>query len=396
MTREYKFYAPTQILVGTDTRMQIPEILKNKGYERICVVTGKHVSKTKPFRVFMEQMQQVYKECVIFDDTMPDPTVDSTNRAAGFLKKTKSEAVVAVGGGSCIDTAKAMCMLATNEGSIRDYLFGGSKMIAAAPLPLICVPTTAGSGSEVTASSVITDEENQIKLSVTHTLLLPQIAVIDPVMHMEMPSGITASTGMDALTHAIEAYTSLNANPLSDMYAENAIRMIGQSIRTAVWKPFDLEARTAMAQAALLGATAFVQAGLGAVHGIAQSMGGIAHTAHGVSNAVLLPHVMEVNLPGCIDKYAHIAELLNAAKTGMTQREKAQQAIEEIREINRDIRIPETIGQMGVKREMFSAITEGTMGYRLLAVNPVKIREEDVYYILENAMTGGNTDGNEI
>jgi alcohol dehydrogenase len=293
--------------------------------------------------------------------------------------------VLAIGGGSSIDTAKAMGMLVTNEGSIRDYLFGGTKTVTNKPLPLICIPTTAGSGSEVTASSVITDTQNDIKLSVTHEYLTPLYAVVDPVMHKGMPPIITASTGMDALTHSIEAYVSLNANILSDAYAEKAMVLIGENIRTATFNPENITARSNMALASLMAATAFVNGGLGAVHGIAQAMGGIAHTPHGIANSLLLPYVMEMNLPGNIEKFANIARMLGCKTEGLSTRDQAELAVEAVSQLVIDLKIPRKLTEVKVTKEMFPIIVKGTMEYRLLAVNPVKVREEDVYAILNKA-----------
>lgn len=284
-----------------------------------------------------------------------------------------------------IDTAKAMCMLITNEGSVKEYLFGGSKTVENPSLPLIAVPTTAGSGSEVSAASVITDEENDIKLSVSHEYLMPKFAVIDPLQQIHMPAFITATTGMDALTHAIESYVSLNANPFSDAYGEMAIRLIGENIRTAVHNPLNLEAREKKAVASTLAGTAFVNGGLGAVHGISQAMGGVAHVAHGTANSMMLPFVIEKNIPGNLEKFGKIAKLLGENVAGLSKWEAAQCAITAVQKLAADLRIPKKLTAVGVTKEMFPAIIKGTMEYRLLAVNPVKITEQDVEEILEKA-----------
>lgn len=213
------------------------------------IVTGKHVGKTDEFAKIIASLEEKGYSVQLFTDTQPDPPIDVCDAAAQVLKDSGCDVCVAVGGGSVIDTAKAMCMLVTNEGSVKEYLFGGSKTVENPSLPLIAVPTTAGSGSEVSAASVITDEENDIKLSVSHEYLMPKFAVIDPLQQIHMPAFITATTGMDALTHAIESYVSLNANPFSDAYGEMAIRLIGENIRTAVHDPMNLAAREKMAVA---------------------------------------------------------------------------------------------------------------------------------------------------
>lgn len=379
---KFLFKCPTKIVFGINGALELDSLLTPMGFKKVFVVTDKVIVSTPSFLALVEKLKSDGFECTVFSDTVADPPIEVCDAAAEILKNSKSDVVIAVGGGSTIDTAKAMCMLVTNEGSVREYLFGGTKTVTNRPLPLMCVPTTAGSGSEVTASSVITDNQNDIKLSVTHEYLMPSYAIVDPVMQKGMPPMITASTGMDALTHAIEAYTSLNANIISDAYAEKAIRLIGENIRTATFNPENLDARSNMAIASVLGAAAFVNGGLGAVHGIAQAMGGIAHVPHGIANAMLLPTVMEVNLPGNIEKFAYIAQLLGCEPQVYSKREQAMLAVEAVETMRSDLRIPERLRDVKVSEEMFPTIVKGTMEYRLLPLNPVKIREEDVYKIL--------------
>ncbi len=383
--KDFLFQSPTKLKFGIDSSLEIGNLIKGLGYEKVFVVADKVIAQLDPFRRLYLELEHSGLVCTLFTDVVVDPPIQVVDQAAEILKKSGAEIVVAVGGGSTIDSAKSMCMLVNNEGSIREYLFGGSKSITQLSLPLIAVPTTAGSGSEVTAASVITDEENQIKLSVTHENLIPKYAIIDPNMQVGMPLPITASTGMDALTHAIEAYVSLNANPISDAYAEKAIQLIGSSIRTATFNGSDITARSNMAIASVLAAVAFVNGGLGAVHGIAQAMGGVAHVPHGVANALLLPHVMRINVMGNVQKFARIAQLLGENIEGLSQREQADLAIHAVARLAEDLRIPATLQEVNIKKSMFDTIVKGTMEYRLLAVNPVKIRPQDVYTILNNA-----------
>lgn len=388
--KNFLFKAPTKLNFGVGASLKLKPLLEPLGVKKVFIVTDKVLEKTPPVIAMIEQLSADGYETQVFSDTVADPPIEVVDAAAEILKKSSADIVIAVGGGSSIDTAKSMCMLVTNEGSVREYLFGGTKTVTNKPLPLIAVPTTAGSGSEVTAASVITDNQHDIKLSVTHEYLMPMFAVIDPVMQKGMPPLITASTGMDALTHAIEAYVSLNAEPVSDAYAETAIKLIGENLRTATFNPENMEARSNMAIASVMAAEAFVNAGLGAVHGIAQAMGGIAHTPHGVANSLLLPYVMSVNLPGNIKKFAKIAELLGEEIEGMSLRDAAELSVDTVRTLGLDLRIPDKLTKLEsikvppVTKDMFPTIVKGTMEYRLLAVNPVKIREEDVYSILNH------------
>lgn len=385
--KDFLFKLPTKIVYGVNSSLNLKPILDEYGISKVMVVTDAGIAGTDGFKALVDGLKNQGVEYVIFSDAVADPPIEAVDEAAGILKESGADGVIAVGGGSSIDTSKAMCMLVTNEGSVREYLFGGTKTVTNRPIPLIAVPTTAGSGSEVTAASVITDNQRDIKLSVTHEYLMPLVAVVDPMMHVGMPPMITASTGMDALTHAIEAYVSLNAEPISDMYATAAIKMIGENIRTAMYNPTNIEARGNMAIASVLAAAAFVNAGLGAVHGISQSMGGIAHTPHGIGNSLLLPYVMELNVAGNPGKFAKIAELLGEDITGLSIRDAADLSIEAVKQMSKDLRIPSSLKELAipVTEDMFDTIVDGTMGYRLLAVNPVKVRREDVYEILNKA-----------
>lgn len=381
--KSFLFKSPTKVKFGAGAALELAAILEELGAKNPMVVSGPNVSKTACFQGATDALIQKGYEPVLYLKTVVDPPIEEVDAGAAFLRSSGCDAVIAIGGGSPIDTAKAMCMLARNEGSVRDYLFGGARTVKNPSLPLICVPTTAGSGSEVTAASVVTDNRNDVKLSVTHENLFPRYAVIDPMLHVEMPALITATTGMDALTHALESYVSLNANLISDAYGAAAMKLIAANLRAAYTKPDDLEARSGMAVAGSMAATAYVNGGLGAVHGIAQAMGGAAHVAHGLANAMMLPYVMEKNLRGNPRKFAEIAGYLGADLTGMTVTAAADQSVLEVKRLAGDLNIPKTLREVGVTREMFPTIIRGTMEYRLLAINPVKLTAEDVAEILE-------------
>lgn len=385
--KDVMFQSPTKLFFGVGRSAEIGAICLSYHATKIFVVTDRQIASLPEFQQILDSITQSGLSCMVYADTVPEPPIEVVDQAAGMLKESGADLVVAVGGGSPIDTAKSIAMLATNTGSVREYLFGGTRTVEQTPLPLLCVPTTAGSGSEVTAASVITDQQHHIKLSVTDEKLIPKAAIIDPMMQKGMPMHITASTGMDALTHAIEAYMSLNASPFSDSYAETATRLIGENLYTATYNPENMEARGNMAMASVMAAQAFVNAGLGAVHGISQAMGGVAHVAHGVANAMMLPLVMEKNYVGNLKKAAKIASLLGGRfGCGTPLREQARTCVEILAQFAEDLRIPRTLKEVGVTQEMFPEIVRGTMGYRLLAVNPVKITEQDVYDILQKAM----------
>lgn len=383
--KEFTFNLPVKIFFGEGISGDLSDLARLYGASRVMLVTDRVIGRTKGFAAIEAGLKEKGIQTVVYDETEPEPPVDAVDRAAAVMRESGCQMAVAVGGGSAIDSAKAMCMLCTNEGSVREYLFGGNRTVENRPLPLVCVPTTAGSGSEVTASSVISDPERGIKLSITHEWLIPLAAVIDPVMHKDMPPVITASTGMDALTHAIEAYVSRNAEPVSDALALAAIRLIAENIRTATYRPDCMEARSCMALASVMAAASFVNAGLGAVHGISQAMGGVAHVSHGIGNALLLPFVCEANLPGNLERYARIAALLGERTEGLAVHQAAGRCVEAIHRMIRELRLPAALHEVNVTKEMFPEIVKGGMEYRLMPLNPVPLKEEDIYAILEKA-----------
>lgn len=383
--KEFTFNLPVKIFFGEGISGDLSNLARLYGASRVMLVTDRVIGRTKGFAAIEAGLKEKGIQTVVYDETEPEPPVDAVDRAAAVMRESGCQMAVAVGGGSAIDSAKAMCMLCTNEGSVREYLFGGNRTVENRPLPLVCVPTTAGSGSEVTASRVISDPERGIKLSITHEWLIPLAAVIDPVMHKDMPPVITASTGMDALTHAIEAYVSRNAEPVSDALALAAIRLIAENIRTATYRPDCMEARSCMALASVMAAASFVNAGLGAVHGISQAMGGVAHVSHGIGNALLLPFVCEANLPGNLERYARIAALLGERTEGLAVHQAAGRCVEAIHRMIRELRLPAALHEVNVTKEMFPEIVKGGMEYRLMPLNPVPLKEEDIYAILEKA-----------
>lgn len=384
--KNFQFKMPTKLEYGIGSRYKIAEICKSMGVEKVFVLTGPNIVKTEIISSVKSVLDESGLDYEIYSDIVTDPPIGVVDETAEVLRKSNAGLVLAVGGGSTIDTAKTICMLQTHEGSVREYLFGGTKSVTKPCMPLICVPTTAGSGSEVTAAAVITDKENNIKVSVTHENLIPNVAVIDPELHVSMPIGVTASTGMDALTHAIEAYVSLNANPMSDMYALYAIKTVGENLRTAVSNGNNLEARGNMAIASTVGAAAFMNGGLGVVHGIAQSMGGVIPISHGLANGMILPYAMKRNFVGNMEKFKNIAVALGKNVDGMSLREAALESVKAVFELSQDIGMPQKLSEVGFKEEHIPAVVDGTMAYRLLAINPCKLGPNDIKDILISAM----------
>ncbi len=386
MRTEFEFYSPIKIVTGVGESQKLNKWVETFHASLVLVIVDGVVAKTDAFLAMTTSMKEQGISFDIFSDTIPEPPMELIDNLAAQVREKAYDLVIAVGGGSPMDTAKAVCMLKNNEGRIKEYLFGGSKTPQYPSIPLICIPTTAGSGSEVSCASVIEDTEEHIKLSCTHPNLYAKVAILDPLMQKGMPASVTAGTGMDAMTHAIESYTSKNSSVFTEMYARKAIAIIAKHLPIAVKEPENLESRMMMAQASTMAAITMANGGLGAVHGISQSMGGVAHTPHGITNAILLPKVMKYNYKGDIEKFADIAALLGVDTNGMTTEEAAKAAGEKIAEINAEIGIPDNISSLNVTKDMFPEIVKGTMGYRLLWMNPIEVTEKLAYKILEESL----------
>lgn len=382
MMHSFLFKGPTYIKYGVDVAKELAGLCQELSMTHILFLTGNHVRRSAEFAELLAMTESASVSYEIYSDIPTEPTVSIVDTAASFLKEHHCDGIVAIGGGSILDTAKAVALLGTNPGSAKDYLFGGNGVVTKHALPLICIPTTAGSGSEVTASSVILDEEKGVKLSITHNYLFPKYALIDPTLHLSMPHKITISTGMDAMTHAIEAYTSTTSNAMSDMYALTAISMIHQSIETVAKEPDNPDARGTMALASTLAALAFVNGGLGIVHGISQAMGGLAHVPHGIGNAILLPYCLTLNQKYAVDKFAAIAHAMQLPSDSSDPAVIAAQVPDAIRSLSLEIGIPASTREFALTPEMFPAIIKETMAYRLLKCNPAPVTPEIIEAIL--------------
>jgi alcohol dehydrogenase class IV len=388
--KDFIFKMPTRVNFGIGITKNLGDIVKSYGGTKVFVLSDPIIAASP----IMESVRAGLGDTPydLYTDTKPDPTIEAVDTVTEVLKNSGCDIVVSVGGGSPIDLAKAITVLQTNEGSARDYMFGGSKTVTNKSIPHIAIPTTAGTGSEVTGATVITDTQNNIKLSITHDYVIPTAAIIDPALHIGMPKMITASTGLDALTHAIESYVSLNAEPISDAMGIQAIRLIGANLRKVVTDPANIEARSNMAIASTIASVAFMNGGLGVIHGIAQSMGGLHHTPHGIANGLLLPYAMHRNYVGNLEKFKNIAVALGENVDGLSDKDAAYKSVSSVFDLQEFVGVPLTLGELQnkVEEKDFGPIIDGTMAYRMLAINPVKLTEQDVRGILEHALNGRN------
>lgn len=304
----------------------------------------------------------------LFCEAVPNPTVSVVEKGVARYRDSGCDIIVAVGGGSSIDTAKGIGLLVTNGGHIRDY-DGTNKSKHAMP-PFIAISTTAGTGSEVTQFAVITDDDDHSKFTIVDWHMTPNVSVNDPEMMLSMPPGLTAATGMDALTHAVEAYVSKNATPVTDAKAYKAVELVARSLSKAVKDGSDIEARENMCYASFLAGTAFNNAGLGLVHAMSHPLGGMYDLPHGLCNALLLPRVVKFNMDRASGRYSELAVAVGAGKAWHTERENCESFIRFIINISREIDIPDGLSEVGVKSRDLETLANEAVLESIGAPNP--------------------------
>ncbi len=333
-----ELYQPVHLIIGEGCIREIPRHIDTFGGKKALIVTDRGLLKIGTVKMITDVLDGVGKPYAIFADVLPNPTVSICNDAKALYDREGCDYVIGIGGGSPIDVAKAVGILATNGGTVEDY--NGLELSTYKSAPLIAVNTTAGTGSEVTRAFVVTDEKRKSKMLCVDSNSLAYLAINDPSMMVGMPPALTASTGMDALTHAIEAYVANSRCPFTDGIALEAIRLIGQNLEKVVENGSDMEARTNMCWAQYMGGLAFSNAGLGMVHAMAHQMGGFYGTPHGVANAILLPYVMRFNMSACPDRYRDVAQAFGFNTGDMTPEQGALAAIRFIEELKKNIGIP--------------------------------------------------------
>ncbi|KON88539.1 alcohol dehydrogenase [Sporosarcina globispora] len=321
----------------------------------------------------------------IYTDIVPEPPLSVGEKLVSYTREKRFDMVIGIGGGSALDLTKLVGVLAGNEGKVEEYLnLTGTKKITKKGLPKILIPTTAGTGSEVTNISVLSLETT--KDVVNHDYLLPDVAIVDPALTVSLPAKVTAATGVDALTHAVEAYVSKNASPVSDALALQAMRLISQSIRTAVVNGEDRQARTDMSYGSYLAGLAFFNAGVAGVHALAYPLGGQFHIAHGDANAVLLPYVMGYIRKSCEKRMKDIYEAMGFSSTNLSQVEASLKCVAELERLVKDVNIPQTLRSFNIPEEALEELTNDAIKQkRLLDRSPMPLDKEDIYKIYNMA-----------
>ncbi|MFP3895726.1 MAG: iron-containing alcohol dehydrogenase [Anaerolineales bacterium] len=377
-----KLSGPKVLYHGPGALSELDTAIDMLGGKRIVLVTDPGLVEAG---IVDQTCESTDYELLLWDGVEPDPPYELVHQCVDFIKENECNLVIGLGGGSSMDVAKMSAALARNEGKVTDYWAANS--IPKPGLPVIAIPTTAGTSSELSPNAVFTDADAQAKRGITSNYLLADVAIADATLTLGLPQPLTAATGMDALTHAIEAYVSKRATLVSDAMAEQGIALIGEYLRPAYARGQNLDARTGMMSACVFAGEALGEAGVGIVHSLAHVLGGQFQIPHGVANALLLPYVMEFNRIGCREKYAYVASLLGENVQGLSLDEASRRGVEAVRGLSQDVNIPQRLRDLDVPQEALEKVAKVCLETqdRILTNDPRTINLEEAIELLHKA-----------
>ncbi|TDF91055.1 iron-containing alcohol dehydrogenase [Paenibacillus piri] len=379
------FITPVKIVTGPGSLKCLTNEIVNFNISKVMIFADPGVIKAGMLDSLAAILKDLHVDYMVYSDIQPEPPLSVGDRAVQAIRESQAELIIGIGGGSCLDIAKAAAVLCMNEGSVADYLnLTGTKKLIHKGIPKILIPTTSGTGAEVTDIAVFSLDKTKDVL--THPYLLADIALVDPELTFSLPPKISAATGIDALTHAVEAVISVNASPLTDTLALEAIRRISSSLRTAVWHGTNRTARAEMSYGSLLAGMSFYNAGVSGVHALAYPLGGLFKISHGESNAVLLPYVFDYIWPACLDKMQLLAKSFGIPTSGLSKREMAILTVTAFKEMVLDVGLPTSLQDYGIQRDDLQRLAdEAIKQTRLLARSPMPFTVQDIVRVYNNA-----------
>lgn len=383
MTISY-FRTAQTLITGRDSISKIGEEAKKLGSKKAIIITDKVIRQTGLLSKVIFSLEEINLAVDIMDEVMPEPPFENLEQMMIQLGGKEYDLLIGVGGGSVLDATKVLSIMLTNQGNVRDLV--GIEKVQNAGISTILVPTTSGTGSEVTYNAIFTDVRDKVKKGIVSPYLLPKVAIVDPALTLTVPPSVTAATGMDALVHAVESYTAIRAGELTDGIALQAIKLISRSLRKAVYNGKDVKAREDMAMGSLLAGISLGNAGVGAVHALAYPLGGKFKVPHGVANSLLLPFVMKYNVVADLEKFAEVAKALGENIEGLSLREAANCTVYALTQLAQDIGIPSSLKDVGVTAEDIPNLAEEASKIdRLLNNNPRWLTVKEIEKIYEEA-----------
>jgi alcohol dehydrogenase len=370
----FSFHAPTEVRFGVGTLDQLKLEMPSRGWQKALVITDDGVRRCGQLEKLEETLKASQVEYRVYDGVQPNPTVQIVHEAFEIAQKFEPDVLIGFGGGSSLDAAKVVNILKSHGGHALDY--EGGETVPSPCGPLLAIPTTAGTGSEVTIFAVVSDPQRHTKLTIASKNILPTLAIVDPKLTLTMPVSLTAATGLDAFTHAVEAMTSIAAQPLIDLFCSQAIKLIHENLPKVCQRANDVDARSKMAFASLLGGLAISNSFVGVAHSIAHALGGLYDLPHGVCCALALPPAMEFNLDYKRDKYEMIASTLGAAS--------AEEGIERVRRLNHAAKIPTGLHELGIRESEAPRIAQAAMADGSTLFNPRPLSEADMLELVRS------------
>lgn len=378
------FRTAETLITGTGSISQIGEQAKKLNGTKVIIVTDKIIRQTGLLDKVTRPLEDTGLLVDIIDDVVPEPPFENLEQMVTQLEGKGYDLLIGVGGGSALDITKVLSVMLTNKDDVRDMI--GTGNIENPGIPTILVPTTSGTGSEVTYNAIFTDTRDKVKKGIVSPYLLPKVAIVDAELTLTVPPAVTAATGMDALVHAVESYTAIRADELTDGIALQAIKLISRSLRKAVYNGKDIKAREDMAMGSLLAGISLGNAGVGAVHALAYPLGGKFKVPHGVANSLLLPFVMKYNVVADLEKFAEVAKTMGENVEGLSQREAADRAVQALAQLSKDVGIPESLKDVGVTISDIPALAEEASKVdRLLNNNPRWLTVKEIQKIYKEA-----------
>ncbi len=371
---------------GPGARKELPGVIARLGFKKAMIVTDKGLIQYGVAKMVSDVLDEAAIPYEIYSEVKPNPTVTNVQMGVEAFKQSGADCLVAIGGGSAMDTAKGIGIIINNPEFADVVSLEGVAPTKRKSVPIIALPTTAGTAAETTINYVIIDEEKQKKMVCVDPNDIPCCSIVDAELMYSLPKGTTAATGLDALTHAIEGYITKGAWEMSDMFEIEAIRMINKYLRTAVFEPTNPVGRNGMAVAQYIAGMAFSNVGLGVVHGMAHPMGSLFDIPHGVANAMLLPTIMEFNAPVCLDKYVEIAKAMGAYREGMSKEEAADAACKAVRDLAIEVGIPQHLTEIGIKEEDIPALAEQAITDVCTPGNPRDVTKEDIIALYKKVL----------
>lgn len=381
--KDFSFSIPQDIIVGKGSLKKLPDVAKRIGGKHGFIISGPHLNKMGIVAMCADLLERAGIQSDAFTETEGNPSVETVDKATTAFKESGADFIIALGGGSPMDVAKAVGVVAKYGGSITEYEGGGK--VPGDIVPLIAIPTTAGTGSEVTAFSVITDHSRNYKLTVFSYKLIPAYAILDPELLTTAPVSVAAACGIDAMVHALEAYVSKDASPFSDAMAEKALELIGANIRRYVADRTDLEAAEGMLTGSLFAGIAFSWARLGDVHAMSHPVSAFFNVPHGVANAILLPTIVEYNALSDNGKYLKIYNYISKIPSYEDEFEPFM-LVELLEELNEQLGIPASLAEVGVTEDKFDAMADDAMKSGNILVNPRSTTKQDVLALYHKAL----------